>query len=139
MGDPGATINTLGAIVEMTASSSHDYDYILVMIGNRGNSSMTTHGQLLEVLTGAASSEVLLATIAYVPSAQEFVGSCLVMLAPYGPIASGTRISVRSQATINDATDRLLDVVIIGMAATAPAGGAGGLLTHPGMQGGMRG
>lgn len=110
--DPGATINTKGAWFEITSSSDEIF-FLSFVVGLGDNTAATTASFLFDIATGGAGSEVVI------------VENMLVKQRPsesdsYSPvplaqsIASGTRLSVRSQSTTNDATDRLFDVALYG-------------------------
>jgi hypothetical protein len=125
--DPGATIHTKGAYTELSASTSADIKWLIVGVGNKNNTARTDAFFLVDIATGAAASESVV-----VPNLCFIASSTMDSITPqYYPaipieIASGTRLSARAQSGINDAGDRLLDLIVIGLNGTASGGGGGG-------------
>jgi hypothetical protein len=122
--DPGATINTKGSYAQLVASTGDDIKQFLIMVGNQGNIGPTGGSWLLDLATGAAASETDVVDDLPLQSYTSYHGPAQV----FGPfaldISSGTRLSVRAQCSINDATDRLLNVVVLGLDGTVASGGA---------------
>ena len=123
--DPGGTADTKGNWTEITSSSPHDIDYLIFFCGNNLNSVATAATWLIDIGTGAASSETAVVENIF-QSIGSFEAEHPISYPIYVPITSGTRIAVRAQCSITDATDRLIDVTILGVNATAPSGGGGG-------------
>lgn len=128
--DPGASTNTKGSWVEITSSLSADVKFVIPMIHNRGNSVRDSAGWLLDIGTGSAGSEsVVVADLALMARSAGDV----IRPANYPPfpieIASGTRVAVRAQSTINDATDRLFDFSMV-TANGAASGGGSPVIVH---------
>lgn len=122
--DPGGTANTKGAYSELIASTSIDYDYFVLCLGLSNNNNMTNGRFLIDIATGAASSEVVL--IENIPYSQDSSENGSPPFIPFWePIPSGTRIAVRAQCDITDAADRIFDAAITGQSVTAPSGGGG--------------
>lgn len=114
--DPGATLNTKGAWSEITPATSADINWLLLFFGNQDNSARSSCGWIFDVAIGAASSEVI--AVADIPtwcSSGTGVVFPPYFTIPIPTIPSGTRLSVRCACSINNFTDRLLDVVIIGL------------------------
>lgn len=113
--DPGATINTKGAYNQITGSTSAALQGLTVCSGNQANGARTgAIGWLVDVATGAGGAEAIVwDDLAF--GAQSGTHSYLLPNA-YGPapinIAASTRIAVRAQCSINDATDRLIDITL---------------------------
>ncbi len=123
--DPGGSANTKGSWSELIAATSHDYDLILIFIGMSDNTSLTNGNWLVDIGTGAAASEsVLIENIGHSANATEYGLDTVYPV--YTTVASGTRLSARAQCSFTDATDRIIDVSVIGVNITAPAGGGGG-------------
>lgn len=121
--DPGGTINTKGAYSEIESSTSIDANYIIIMPGGSDNSSMSSCNVLMDFALGVSSSEVIFIENAYVAmSSDEIVAT---WMSQYIDIPSGSRISARCQSSINDATDRIIDVAILLVNIIAPSGGGG--------------
>lgn len=113
--DPGGTANTKGAWSEITASSNK-VDMLSIVFGNQLNAAMATAHWLFDIGIGAAGSETILIPDLMVSSD---VGDDRLSPVSIGPIPvnipAATRIAVRSQCDIIDATDRLLDVALYGI------------------------
>lgn len=117
--DPGATINTKGAYTEITASTSAAHGHLIISINTASNLAPAAAFWRHDIATGAAASEVnIVGDIVGGDGTNGFWES-------YGPgmanfevtVAVSTRLTIRSQSTTNDATDRLLDHILIGMDA----------------------
>lgn len=121
--DPGATINTKGSWVEITPATSHDYDYIILFMGNDQNAADSNFRFLVDVATGSAGSETVLLENIF-QSSDTLEGGHGVAHPFFVSIPSGTRISARAQCSGNDATDRLLDISILGVNMNSSGGGA---------------
>lgn len=124
--DPGASVNTKAATyTEITSSTSQDSQWIAVVVGNQNNTIRTDASWLIDIAVGAASSESnLLSNLVFTAMATTdsptptFIGPFPIV------VASGSRLSARAQCSINDATDRLLDLEIITFSGAASGGGA---------------
>ena len=123
--DPGGTSHTKGSWTEIISSTSHDYDLIVLTFGNNLNNIATAASWLIDIGTGAASSEVAILSDLY-HSVGTFENDFVHCMPIYVPIPSGTRVSARAQCSITDATDRLFDMTILGLNLTEPSGGGGG-------------
>lgn len=110
--DPGATINTKGAWSELTASASRRITQLCVRIGGQANTTRAVNQWAWDIGIGGAGSEVVL-----IPDLFLYCHTTNDIPTPdvWGPfpveIPAGTRIAARCQCTINDAADRLIDVV----------------------------
>lgn len=127
--DPGATINTKGAWVELTASSGLLAQYIGVM-GQFGHATVASCSWAVDIGIGAAGFEVPLIPDIRFSSATDG-GTRPVFHPRFQPfntyIAAGTRISARASCSINTATARLMDIgIILGTAPAESSGGGGG-------------
>lgn len=123
--DPGGVADTDGDWIELTSSTSDDHDYLTVIFSARANGSLTGAAWLVDIGTGAEGAEtVLIADLVLQATSSEFLGP-LVFHLPI-TIASGTRIAMRAQCTITDATARLIDAVIYAATDSQSGGGAGG-------------
>lgn len=112
--DPGGTINTNGAWTQLSASLAQDIAAVFLMVGNRQNSSATDQAGnfFLELATGAAAAEVAAwGPIRFGSSAGGTYGPLPAIWFPLS-IPAGTRLSARAKSAINDATDRLYDIVV---------------------------
>ena len=125
--DPGATINTKGSYTEISQTShtnnilngdslANTYDYFGFMIGDNFWTSARNQGGLVDLATGATSSEVIFAPdIASRVTSQEFSSNTCPIMTKMTAATSGTRISARMQASTNDVTDRIRGVLLFGV------------------------
>ena len=113
--DPGGTANTLGAYSEITASCGNIKSFFFA-VGQQVNTARTDAYFHLDISVGAAGSEVVV-----LPGYTLLADSGLDMVSPvWSPIfpisiPAGTRISARASCSINDATDRLIDLIVYGI------------------------
>lgn len=120
--DPGGTDDTKGGYTQLVASTSDEYNYWLVFLGNNDNPAQTSQTYLVDIGTGATPSAVI-DNIMFISSAFEVSTNCMHF---FETIASGTKISAQCQSSDTlDATDRLMDIVIIGFKIAAASGGGG--------------
>ncbi len=115
--DPGATANTKPAtFTTLDASTGNPIQWLYIMWGTRGNAAMALADWLFDIAVGTATNEEIVVADAHVRvDATENISPRCAGPFPVN-IPAGTRLSTRSQCTITDATDRLLDVVVIGVA-----------------------
>lgn len=127
--DPGATANTKGGWTEITSASSSIIQALVLSCGFGGNGAPDSARWYFDIGTGAPLSETVL-----IPDIQiEAYGASTVygllvrsaLVFPY--IATGTRIAVRASCSINNATDRKLDVVLLGAPSPSESGGSPGV------------
>ena len=121
--DPGGSTNSKSSPWdELIASTSENWDYIVVTVGQDGNAASTDKWQLLDIGIGASGFETVL-----IPDIQcgSNTGENVVGVYTFHvPVSSGSRIVCRSQATVGGTdADRLIDVSIAGFTVTAPSGG----------------
>lgn len=131
--DPGAVVNTKGAYVELSASTSAIIQVLALIAAGGGNGGRVTTRWYIDIATGAAASEVVI-----VPDIQIIMGEALntifwmmrsQTIFPY--IAAGTRVAIRASCSITDATDRVLDVVLVtGTAPVEPSSGGATSYAH---------
>lgn len=113
--DPGGTINTKGSYAQITAATTAPIRYLVVAVTNQNNATTTTAAWLFDIAIGGSGSEVVI-----VPDLMEVIDSNLDTLTPCHycfpvNIPVGSRIAIRAQCSINDATDRLIDFNLIGI------------------------
>ncbi len=112
--DPGGTINTLGSWAELTSSSGLDAKALIVTFGNQLNSARTKCDWLVDIGIGANPNEEVI--IPQIHMNHSETGVHHFTHGQFGPymlvVPGGTRVSARAQCDINDATDRILDVVV---------------------------
>jgi hypothetical protein len=114
--DPGATANTKGAWSQVTSATTCSHSGLLIATSAAGNYARTTGSWTVDIGIGAAAAEtVLIPDLALYGSATDD----RVQPPMIGPfpchIPSGTRLAVRAQSSITDATDRLFDVALYGI------------------------
>ena len=113
--DPGATANTKGAWYEVTAATTAETKVLYLALGTRGNSAMADGWGEVDIAVGAAGSEQVIFTEQRIRlRATEDIFPPLVGPIPVS-IPAGTRLAVRAQCSITDATDRLFDVALYGL------------------------
>lgn len=114
--DPGGTADTKGSWTEMVSSTDHLIHQLVLGVGQAGNFQQSTTNWLIDIAFGASGSEQIL-----VPNLQMATNVQGDNLAPavFGPypvaIPAGSRLAVRAQCSITDATDRLFDAVLYGV------------------------
>lgn len=112
--DPGTTVSTKGSYVELTASTNEDIKAFIICTTTNNNTANALAGYLMDVAIGGAGSEVII-----VPDMFFYSGtaeSCTPNIINWPiQIPAGSRISVRMQCSINDGTDRLLRVALLGI------------------------
>lgn len=111
--DPGGTINTKGAYSELSASVN-GMRHALICVGNQANGARSGAGWLVDLAVGGAGSEAVV-----IPNMQLRQVITIDLFSPAFierpmVVKSGQRLSARASCGINDATDRLLDLVVIG-------------------------
>ena len=115
--DAGATANTYGAWVQLTASTAADMKALCAKLGGINNATPTTGQGLLQLGVGAAAAEQPLVEIPF---------NMGTTIDNYGPlpefwfpvsVPSGSRLAARVMMTVTDVTDRLVDVVAYGWEA----------------------
>lgn len=113
--DPGAVINTKGAYSQIIAATVRPTYWLVVAIGNQDNQVRLDAQWLIDIAIGAAASEQIfwpdMPTIAR--AGTDMVMPCIWAI-PMS-IPAGSRIAVRAQCSINDASDRLFDVACYGV------------------------
>jgi hypothetical protein len=122
--DPGAVANTKGAYAELVASLSAIAQWICLLRTIKGNQAASSAMWSIDLSTGAGGGETVLVadTRCNIGATNETLTNRTSSYFTY--IAASTRLAVRCQCDITDATDRLLDIALIW--GTAPAGGGGG-------------
>jgi len=114
--DPGAAANTKGAWSEIVASTATPIRQLLIYLGNQVNTGRATASWHFDVGVGAAASERVV-----IPNlmTNNFLNFNEFRPNTYGPIPcyipSGSRIAMRAQCDITDATDRTFDVILYGL------------------------
>ncbi len=114
--DPGGAANTYGSWVQLVAASSFDVSQIMIAFGNQANSARTSGSYKIDIGIGSAGNEQVIIPKIYLAahSVSDQLGVGAVGPFPVA-IPAGSRVAVRDQSDITDATDRLIDVVVYGM------------------------
>jgi hypothetical protein len=113
--DPGGSGNTKGAYSQITASTTRLHRYLVLGIGTQLNVALTTAVWLVDIAVGGAGSEQVI-----IPNLVVQANTITDHITPQSyflpiTIPSGTRLAIRSQCSITDATDRLLDFTLHGV------------------------
>lgn len=113
--DPGAVALTKGSYVQLTASTTSKIEWLVISFGNQANTARTSCGWLVDIATGAGGSEVVKVPNIHIGSHSQSDTVDPVCLCLPVSIPAGTRIAVRAECSTNDATDRLIDVTLVGI------------------------
>jgi hypothetical protein len=113
--DPGGSANTKGSYSQIIAATTSAHRGLLMAIGSQDNHIRLNATFLIDVAVGAAASEQIVIPDFFVFSSQD--NDCFIPNFAYFDlgIPDGTRLAVRAQSDITDATDRLFDVVLYGL------------------------
>jgi hypothetical protein len=94
------------------------------MFGNQANQLMSTANWSIDIATGGAGAEtVIVPDLICASLASTVDGVVPSAFAVPVHIVTGTRIAARAKCTITDATDRLIDLILIGIGGTLVTGG----------------
>lgn len=116
--DPGGTINTKGAWTELAPAVEYPIDYMVVGIGGQNNGARTTMDHLVDIGFGPAGAEQV--AVANIHVRQLTGGNALfpsVHMRWPTRVPAGQRLVARQSSTNSDATDRLIDVSVVGFTA----------------------
>jgi hypothetical protein len=115
--DPGSSINTKGSYVQITASTTADYaGFFFTIDSQNGTGTTNVVAQwLMDIAVGAGGSEVII-----LPNMFLVAFNLMTLYLPTQlyfpiPIASGSRIAVRSQCNNATSPDRILGVTLYGV------------------------
>lgn len=121
--DPGGTVDTKGAYTELVASTAAVSQYAVLVIHGAANSAPAGYQWAIDIATGAAASEVVLAPD--LRNGTSTSGGKIARSFSFPTyIAASTRIAVRASCNGNDATDRLFQCALY--TSVAPAESVGG-------------
>jgi hypothetical protein len=131
--DPGGTVDTKGSYSTIASSLANKVRAIAIKPTQQNTGSGNCVWKY-DVSTGAAASEVVL--LGDITMGCAFNSDMILDSVVELPIeiAAATRIAVRSQCSINDATDRLVNFQIVGIegASGSGAGAGAGAFTYIG-------
>ena len=114
--DPGGTANTKGSYAEISAALTHPTKYLVVMVGSRNNTVIGADiFALLDIAVGGAGSEQVVVPDLFIQAnaSTDAYGRCWICL-PL-TLKAGERVAARLQSNSTDATDRLIDVALLGI------------------------
>lgn len=113
--DPGGVAHTKGAYSQIISSTTNPIYWLGVALGNAGNTIRTAGQWLIDIAIGGAGSEqIILPDIRAACMSSHDVIEPQFMWFPVH-IPASTRLAVRAQSTITDATDRLFDAILYGL------------------------
>lgn len=125
--DPGASAGTKGAYVEITpaTSSGQDARWMLVHLNQVNNILPASADVRIDIATGGSGSETIIWPD--LPASTRVNAPGIWPAQYFLPVAipSGTRIAIRAQSSITDATDRVFDVVVTLFEGSLAAGSGG--------------
>lgn len=116
--DPGGSINVKGAWHELTAKTDEPIDYVLVGIGGQNNATRTSMNHFVDIGYGPSGGEkaVVEGILVRQDSASDFLFPPVHMRWP-DRIPGGQRLVARQSSSNADATDRLIDIAVVGFTA----------------------
>jgi hypothetical protein len=111
--DPGGSAHTKGAWTEISASVSVGFDSCLLLFGQRNNASNANQNMLLDIGVGASGSESVIFADMYmrILDVEQIYPNCIWLPISVKP---GQRLAARCQCSGIDATDRVIDLVVVG-------------------------
>jgi hypothetical protein len=110
--DPGGTIHTKGSWVQLSAGITRDCRAVSLSTGAQRNTARTNTNWLIDLGVGGAGSEQILIEdwLTTCHDTNDHITPEVSSIIPVS-ITAGTRIAARCQCAINDASDRLIDVL----------------------------
>jgi hypothetical protein len=112
--DPGATINTDGAVTQLIASTAFPYKWVCIGFGHSSNTTAAGQNLLFDIMIGAAGVEKVLISDLYLHNDVGIDTTQTTYCFPCS-IPAGSRLSARARSDINTATTRLQDIVLYGV------------------------
>lgn len=113
--DPGATINTKGSYSQISAAITNPIRYAIICAGAQNNTVRTSMTHVVDIAYGGAGSETII-----VPdlNLRQIAVSFDTIQPAWTPrffdLQAGQRLAARQASSNNDATDRLLDIAVVG-------------------------
>lgn len=115
--DPGGTASTWGSWTPLVAATSGHCKGFFVTFGSRGNQAMTSYAvhYFCIGVGGSGNEKVIAEYIARQTHSNHnlLLPRCTEVF--WIPIPDGTRVSARAMCSITDATDRLVDITVVGL------------------------
>lgn len=113
--DPGGTINTLPAnMTQLSAAITDPIRYLIACIGNGGNFTRTTCQHSFQIGYGGSGSETVVVPLTYITQDAGRDTFTPTAFSKFVDIETGQRLAARQNSSINDASDRLFDMTVIG-------------------------
>ena len=125
--DGGATADTEGTIVELTASSGAEHEQLLVVLGPPTSNATAITLVMTDIMTGAggAESAIINDLLFSNPNGNPNGNQCFFPVFPSTAIPASTRISARCQASTNNANGRTVQIILYAMGSPYSSGGSG--------------
>jgi len=115
--DPGGSANTKGSYTQIVASTTRAHKGLMMAVNIDKNTATTSADWLYDIAVGGAGSEQIIVPDFWVNQAVSGTNAQTPAQSPvfWLTIPASSRLAVRSQCTTTDATDRLNDVMLIGV------------------------
>lgn len=112
--DCGAAANTWSGWVTLTSGTAYPISAFLLSIGDNDNLTLTDGFYLFEVAVGDVGQEVPIFRGATIANSQDDALHPHLFGPIYLTIPEGSRVSVRGQSSVTDATDRIFTIALYG-------------------------
>lgn len=112
--DPGGSANTDGGYSQLSAAITNPIRSVLICVGNQVNGARTDASFRFNLARGAGGSEVVVAPTIFARASTDHDLIRPHMIARDFRIEAGQRLAANTRCSITDATDRLIDIVVIG-------------------------
>jgi hypothetical protein len=113
--DPGGTINTKGSYSQISAAITNPIRYAIICAGAQNNGVRTSMTHAVDIAYGGAGSEtIIVPDINLRQVATSFDTIQPAWLPRFFDLDAGQRLAARQASSNNDATDRLLDIAVVG-------------------------
>ena len=110
--DPGGSIGTYGSWTNVGSTTTNSIRALIACIGRSDNTTLTECDWIVQVGWGSTAQQVVEFTVVG-NSLEDFATSGINGPFPVN-IPAGEQIKVRAKCSINDATDRIFDIVLLG-------------------------
>lgn len=112
--DPGGSADTKGNYSQLSAAVTNPIRYALICVGGQGNGARSGFSWQVDIGVGAALSETVIVPNLYVRAGVAIDQLLPTVVGRGMTVRAGQRLAARAQCNGTDATDRLLDLVVIG-------------------------
>lgn len=113
--DPGGTAHTKGVYSEIISSTTYPIKQLYLAFPNKANTARAFATFLVDIAVGSSGNEIVVLENIWFYT----LANAGIIPWNFGPIPVsipiGTRLSVRAQCSITDATDRLFDTIVYGI------------------------